>query len=81
MGCGPQHTRNVHGIFGPEYLGTDALSNGQGGACIALITATFVVSVGGLVQVAAWSLPSLIGVPMLEAWYRHASAKQLRVAP
>jgi hypothetical protein len=55
--------------------------HGQGGACIALITATFVVSVGGLVQVAAWALPSLIGVPLLEAWYRQASAKRWSVAP
>jgi len=54
--------------------------HGQGGACIALITATFVVSVSGLVQIAAWALPTLIGVPLLEVWYRHTSAKQRRLA-
>jgi hypothetical protein len=43
--------------------------HGQGGACIALVTATFVVSVSGWIQAAAWALPTLIGVPLLEAWY------------
>ena len=48
--------------------------HGQGGACIALVTATFVVSVDGLVRVAAWILPTLVGVPLLEVWYRRATA-------
>jgi hypothetical protein len=48
--------------------------HGQGGACIALVTATFVVSVDGVVQVAAWTLPTLVGVPLLEVWYRRAAA-------
>jgi hypothetical protein len=48
--------------------------HGQGGACIALVTATFVVSVDGLVQIAAWALPTLMGVPLLEMWYRRAAA-------
>jgi hypothetical protein len=52
--------------------------HGQGGACIALVTATFVVSVDGLLQVAAWALPTLVGVPLLEMWYRRASATRLR---
>jgi hypothetical protein len=47
--------------------------HGQGGACIAVVTATFVVSVDGLTQVAAWTLPTLVGVPLLELWYRRAS--------
>ena len=47
--------------------------HGQGGACIALVTATFVVSVGGLARVAAWTLPTLVGVPLLELWYRLAA--------
>ena len=50
--------------------------HGQGGACIALVTATFVVSVDGLVQIAAWVLPTLLGVPLLEVWYRRAVATQ-----
>jgi hypothetical protein len=44
--------------------------HGQGGACIAIVTATFVVSVDGPAQVAAWALPTLVGVPLLELWYR-----------
>jgi len=48
--------------------------HGQGGACIALVTATFVVSVDGLTRIAAWSLPTLVGVPLLELWYRRAAA-------
>lgn len=48
--------------------------HGQGGACIALVTATFVVSLDGLTRIAAWSLPTLIGVPLLELWYRRAVA-------
>jgi hypothetical protein len=48
--------------------------HGQGGACIALVTATFVVSVDGLAQVAAWALPTLVGVPLLELWYRREKA-------
>jgi hypothetical protein len=54
--------------------------HGQGGACIALVTATFVVSVDGLTRVAAWALPTLVGVPLLEMWYRHAAATQPRAA-
>jgi hypothetical protein len=46
----------------------------QGGACIALVTATFVVSVDGLVRIMAWTLPTLVGVPLLEVWYRKAIA-------
>jgi energy-converting hydrogenase Eha subunit A len=49
--------------------------HGQGGACIALVTATFVVSVDGLTRIAAWTLPTLIGVPLLELWYRRAAAR------
>jgi hypothetical protein len=48
--------------------------HGQGGACIALVTATFVVSVDGLTRIAAWTLPTLVGVPLLEVWYRRAAA-------
>jgi hypothetical protein len=48
--------------------------HGQGGACIALVTATFVVSVSGPAQIAAWALPTLVGVPLLELWYRKAAA-------
>lgn len=52
--------------------------HGQGGACIALVTATFVVSVDGLVQIAAWVLPTLVGVTLLEVWYRRAAADRSR---
>jgi len=48
--------------------------HGQGGGCIALVTATFVVSVDGLIRIAAWTLPTLIGIPLLELWYRRAAA-------
>ena len=53
--------------------------HGQGGACIALVTATFVVSVDGLARVAAWALPTLVGVPLLELWYRRAAAARPKV--
>jgi hypothetical protein len=48
--------------------------HGQGGAYIALVTATFVVSVDGFARVAAWALPTLVGVPLLELWYQRAAA-------
>jgi TRAP-type uncharacterized transport system fused permease subunit len=54
--------------------------HGQGGACIALVTATFVVSVAGWAQVAAWALPTLAGVPLLEVWYRREKAARLGIA-
>jgi hypothetical protein len=47
--------------------------HGQGGACIAVVSATFVVSVDDLARIAAWTLPTLIGVPLLELWYRRAA--------
>jgi hypothetical protein len=55
--------------------------HGQGGACIALVTATFVVSVDGLAQIAAWAVPTLVGIPLLELWYRRENAvRQLQGA-
>lgn len=51
--------------------------HGQGGACIALVTATFVVSVDGWIQVAAWALPTLVGVALLEAWYLREKTARL----
>jgi hypothetical protein len=53
--------------------------HGQGGACIALVTATFVVSVDGHARVAAWALPTLVGVPLLELWYRRAATVRAEV--
>jgi hypothetical protein len=50
--------------------------HGQGGAFIALVTATFVVSVHGWAQILAWTLPTLVGAPLLELWYRRAEAAQ-----
>jgi hypothetical protein len=49
-------------------------------ASIALVTATFVVSVDGLTRIAAWSLPTIVGVPLLELWYRRAAALTAQVA-
>lgn len=40
--------------------------HGQGGAFIALVTATFVVSVHGWAQILAWTLPTLVGAPLLD---------------
>ena len=77
-------------LYGLALLGTALHANGhrwlrlgihgQGGACIALVTATFVVSVDGMTRIAAWALPTLIGVPLLELWYRRATATQRQVA-
>ncbi len=53
----------------------------QGGAGIALVTATFVVSVDGLARSAAWALPTLISIPLLELWYRRAAALAPERAP
>ncbi|HEX2361409.1 MAG TPA: hypothetical protein VHI11_04990 [Jiangellaceae bacterium] len=67
------------GHFAPREQSSSWLRlgiHGQGGACIALVTATFVVSVDGLVQIAAWALPTLLGVPLLEVWYRRAVASR-----
>ncbi|MCE3246179.1 MAG: hypothetical protein K0R41_4 [Geminicoccaceae bacterium] len=41
-------------------------AHGQGGSYISLVTALLVVSVSGPASVAAWSVPTLIGVPMIE---------------
>jgi hypothetical protein len=41
-------------------------AHGQGGSYISLVTALLVVSVSGPATVAAWSVPTLIGVPMIE---------------
>jgi hypothetical protein len=41
-------------------------AHGQGGAYIALVTALFVVSVSGAAAVAAWVVPTALGVVLIE---------------
>ena len=43
-----------------------ACAHGEGGSYIALVTALFVVSVDGPAAVAAWILPTLAGLPLIE---------------
>jgi hypothetical protein len=35
---------------------------------------------GGLTRIAAWSLPTLVRVPLLELWYRRAGPRTAQVA-
>jgi hypothetical protein len=41
-------------------------AHGQGGAFIALVTALFVVSLSGPAATAAWIVPTLVGVALIE---------------
>ena len=43
-----------------------ACAHGEGGSYIALVTALLVVSVDGAAGVAAWTLPTLAGLPLIE---------------
>ena len=43
-----------------------ACAHGEGGSYIALVTALLVVSVDGAAAVAAWILPTLVGLPLIE---------------
>lgn len=43
-----------------------AYAHGQGGSYIALVTALLVVSVGGPLGAAAWAVPTLAGLPLIE---------------
>ena len=43
-----------------------ACAHGEGGSYIALVTALLVVSVDGPAAVAAWTLPTLAGLPLIE---------------
>ena len=43
-----------------------ACAHGEGGSYIALVTALLVVAVDGPAAVAAWTLPTLVGVPLIE---------------
>ena len=45
---------------------TRACAHGEGGSYIALVTALLVVAVDGPAAVAAWTLPTLVGVPLIE---------------
>ena len=42
-----------------------ACAHGEGGSYIALVTALLVVSVDGSGAVAAWTLPTLVGLPLI----------------
>jgi hypothetical protein len=44
--------------------------HGLGGAYVALVTATLVVSLDGPAQVVAWLAPTLVGVALIERWVR-----------
>jgi hypothetical protein len=46
-------------------------AHGQGGAYIALVTALLVVSLPGAAGTAAWIIPTLIGVPLIERRFSH----------
>ena len=43
-----------------------ACAHGEGGSYIALVTALLVVSVDGPASVLAWTLPTLVGLPLIE---------------
>lgn len=43
-----------------------ACAHGEGGSYIALVTALLVVSVDGPASLAAWTLPTLAGLPLIE---------------
>ncbi len=46
-------------------------AHGQGGAYIALVTALLVVSLPGAAATAAWIIPTLIGLPLIERRVSH----------
>ncbi len=48
--------------------GARAQAHGLGGAYVALVTATLVVSLEGPARTVAWLLPTVIGVPLIERW-------------
>ena len=61
--------------------GSDRMyAHGQGGSYIALLTALSVVSVHGPWEVAAWVLPTLVGLPLIERRARSLAAGPLHAA-
>jgi hypothetical protein len=52
-----------------------AYAHGQGGSLIALVTAALVVSLDGTAAAAAWIVPTLIGVPLIERRVTRISAQ------
>lgn len=57
------------GVIAPRRRGqrwVGLYARGQGGSYIALVTALLVVSVDGPAAVAAWILPTLAGLPLIE---------------
>lgn len=67
------------GHLAPRHgWGARARAHGLGGAYIALVTATLVVSLDGPAMTVAWLLPTVIGIPLIERWVgrlRSASAE------
>jgi hypothetical protein len=57
------------------------LVHAQGGSYIALVTATAVVSTPWPAQIVAWTLPTVVGVGLIEWWYRAASERPAQQAP
>jgi uncharacterized membrane protein len=57
------------------------LVHAQGGSYIALVTATAVVSTPWPAQIVSWTLPTLVGVGLIEWWYRAASTRPAGRAP
>lgn len=57
------------GVLAPRRHGRGwcrAYAHGQGGSYIALVTALLVVSLDGPAGTAAWILPTLVGLPLIE---------------
>ena len=67
------------GLIAPRRRGRGwvrAYAHGQGGSYIALVTALLVVSADGSASVAAWTLPTLVGVPLIERRVTRIAARQ-----
>ena len=58
-----------------------ACAHGEGGSYIALVTALLVVSVDGPAAVAAWTLPTLAGLPLIEVRAARLRARESRTGP
>ena len=68
------------GLLAPSRQGRGwlrAYAHGQGGSYIALVTALLVVSLDGPASTAAWFVPTLVGLPLIEWRVAHLS----RIAP
>ncbi|MCA1700932.1 MAG: hypothetical protein LC790_19340 [Actinobacteria bacterium] len=66
----------VLGLLAPRRRGRGwvrAYAHGQGGSYIALVTALLVVSLDGTASAAAWFVPTLLGLPLIEWRVAHIS--------